>query len=546
MVETRQSLNRASSISLSWLGIWIKDRAVSLCFVFVLGMAAYLTLMIHTPFNPDAVTMWNGSYGAGIWELQLGRWALGPLDSLRGALATPAYAIPLSLALYSLMCCVICDCWEIQSQTVRCLVGVLVVLSPYAASTLTYYYCSVDYAFAALCAVCAIKLLMEEGYQRFFFAVGILTISTALYQSSVNLAIVVAMTTVVIRAVNNQENDSITVNYHLALRLIAMLALSVVLYYVLLKLILAYNKLDMASYNGAREAGLSAMLGSLGSTIPQAYVQFARLFAGTSLARNAFHIRLINACIFSLFTFACLWQLILAVKNRLISERDAIGIMLCIAALPLVVNFVGLFATSADLDARTMVAHYLILPFVITMTLSIGMKLGRVVTTPRQSLITQSLLCSSLICAALLALALWTQVNADLAYMTQHQQWMQKLADRVALSAQEAGYQGGSDTRQLIIVGTPDNQFEAELPLVDEVNNFAHYSVFWTGYEGASQGGWRDLMALEQGWKVNEISPAEFKNIAQSPEFQTLPSYPNQAAISEINGQLVVKISDSY
>lgn len=220
---------------------------ISLCAVFLWGLAAHGYCFMQSSFNHDSLAEFNGVVFGNQLKLSLGRFVV-PLyrNIFRTDLTLPWLIGVLALLWLGLAVFLLLRIFEIHSKIVAVLIaGVFTVNTAITATAASYLHDFDTDCFAILCAVAAIyfwRKMPWGGVIGAVFVVGTLGI----YQSNISVTIVLAMLVCILDLLDCQDCRRVFRN---GLKAIGMLLLGVVLYYTALRVVTAVTGLGLATGN---------------------------------------------------------------------------------------------------------------------------------------------------------------------------------------------------------------------------------------------------------------------------------------------------------
>lgn len=527
--------NRANAIKTS-LWPWFLDNRLPILCSFTLGLIVHFPIFVKALVNPDTI-VFTHYYQAGIWEYQLGRWGLPIVDHMLGGPVTLCFSSVGALALLSLVGIVVCDALGVGSVAVRTLACSLLCTSPYVAVNLTYYYCSRAYALAYLLTVFAVGLMSRDSVTRFKAVVAsmMMVFALSLYQTSINIALVLLLFTTIVRPlIRGEAHGSDVAN--LIMRGL-WLALCLVAYYGLATLILHIQGIDFASYGGANSVGLIATITAFPNTSISIYKQFVSMLFGTDIARNAFRIRWANAGIMLAFMLKLLHRAIIEHRNK---GMAIAMIALTVITLPIACNFVCLFAPDNHLAMRMTPAYYLVPMSALCYVFDSGYSKREEARLKGLSQLSWLIVGG---CALMLLWGYASQVGIDYLVMDAKERNTEHLVERIQASADQYRMENGS-TGSVIVMGRPsDGNFAFEVAGEELVDPFALQTYFWNT-DITTCDSWHHLAVYTLGTSINDCPGDYYEALSRTDTLKAMSLYPNQGSITEIDGNIVIKVAD--
>lgn len=490
------------------------------------GAIVHFWLYSHGLITPDA--LWFGEEYIGGWEITSGRWALAYLDYLTGGMCSPIFVALVTLVCYAAAGILIIDMFEVNNKALQYVIPSYLVSSSLAAQTMTYHFSGDAYALAFFAAVICVYLLVKyDGWFSVLLSILILAVALGIYQPNLGVAAGLAVM-VLLRQMMNQT-FSWERFFRLAVRMLVMGAVGTVLYYVILKVLLHINGLNLSAYKGADGIGVMAILKSLPVTIVQAYHDFGSYFFGESIAVNSYGLKTMHVIVALLFAAAmCIHFL------RVKSVLKTIVALLLLAALPLMCNLIDLMTPSTSIYLLMTGGMLSVVPFVFSVVFD---ELEEMASVKWKRLMQRA----ALVVPLLLIYSSFLVNNASSLLMWQNEQKALQLANRICYSIEEYGIY---DDQKVLIAGVPRfGNYKQRSLLSDDSEVFANWELIWKTYDG-SLACWRQLFHRYLGIDLNWCWEYEYRNIAQTEVFRNMPNYPAEGSIGYIEDTLVIKVSD--
>lgn len=119
-----------------------------------------------------------------------------------------------------------------------------------------------------------------------------------------------------------------------------------------------------------------------------------------------------------------------------------------------------------------------------------------------------------------------------------------QLADSIIESLIADGYL--EDGAPVAFVGKPcENPMFAKRPAWSSANRYAKFGDWWTG--GANnRRSWSGVLVECCGIQLNLCSVEKYEEMRQTGVFSEMPIFPAEGSVREIDGVIVVKVSEAY
>lgn len=269
--------------------------------VYAFGLENLDSLCTTEPYQAD---LWQD---IPYWETQQGRWALRLFDALTEG-AHPPFLTAMAVCLFfGAAGVLLCDLFEIRGAVLRTAAVLLLVCSQYVQNLQSYRYCKAAYAcsflLAVLSVVCVLRWPHKAGVAG---GAACLMFAVALYQSSLGVAAVTCLLTVICRLLQDPQQKKELL--HSLLRMLLMGIVGMAAYLVVLRVLLGMYDVTLSEINGISQVGLQS-LGQLPQGILQAYRDFYEYFAGRSIAQNYYKIRPAYILLAGMSAAGVLWAL---------------------------------------------------------------------------------------------------------------------------------------------------------------------------------------------------------------------------------------------
>ena len=270
--------------------------------------------------------------------IALGRWFL-PVVCAPGSFYDLPWLAGLSaLLLHALGAVCICHMFRVRKTVTAVLIGALVITFPTVTSVLMYNYVADGYAFAFLLSCLAAMILVGER-PRYAVSVLCITLSVGIYQAYITVTIMLLLCYLIMEILYTD----ISVKRWLGkcLRFLAVGALGMVLYYLVLTVILKITDTAILDYQGASNTLSLAGLDVIGSLyiIKQSFLKY---FFDFSNGINVFGA--INCVILAGTVILYLAEII----RRRTSPVRLLLIAFCVICLPIGASVLALINSGVD------------------------------------------------------------------------------------------------------------------------------------------------------------------------------------------------------
>ena len=516
---------------------------------FICGIAVHLFSMMNVMENLDTLFETPRGFGAGLssgrWALEvLGRianrlWGIYRMPSVNGFMFVLFVAIAAALAVTVL---------KLRRHMSAALCGALFIVFPCAVSTLLFYFTSQFYGFAILLAVFSAWVLVKpiciprrgkDGQisakpsyvLTFMFSGGAMAVSLGIYQAYFPLAASLLVLSLIGDCLRGE--DSFSVIMRRALYYLANLAVGMLLYFILLRLALAFSSTGLTNYKGI------SSIGHISSGLLPFLLKYTRVAFFLLLHGNIYGlapIRFINILYRLLGLLSVAGMVYIFTKKRQKPLVIALAAVLC-CMFPYAVGLVRIMCPTNSLyDVTTiMVYGYVVVGFAPAVIMEALPE-----ATGKPFAIVNAMLRkgSMLMLAVLIALyAYFDEVNYTAAYYTTAQ--MENYT--TALVTQVRMTEGFDTEKQWVFIGDPND------PLLNnawDVHPLYHFNLAylqdvytWKNWIGA-------YFAYDPPIATDEEVDAILARKDIHGELADMPVFPNYGSIKIIENMVVIKMGE--
>ena len=500
--------------------IFSKKNLIFIGIFIIVGLLIHAELIIREVSNPDSIAS-GYVRDVGEREVSLGRWLLVILSNIRFNFSTPLISTFLAIVITNISTLFIIDLFNIKKNTNKILLAVFLLSTPAFVGTLSFFYCSSEYALSMLFSIlipwCVFKI--ENKKYSIILASVFLCLSMAIYQSYIGVAIGTYLIKIIQQLFNSKKD---TYNVKKVLKdifyIFLIILIGFALYAVTSEIALKIFKTDTSNFRGANNVSIINSIVNFPQSIFNAYKDFFDLFFSKQILRNSvYHRQFINLALFII--------LLVIVTFKNINEKKyteyIIQIVLLIL-LPLAFNIIVFIATGETV--RVMMAHGMFMIFVLLITLLDHYKIKVV----------------NFIAIIFLIILIETYIiSMNATYVSWGLTKNQTLftAEKILEEIEENGIY--NENRKLCIVGNitiNKNNGIYRMTLRD----MSEYGFFWPIERQYRS--WGNLFNNYFGYTFNFVTEKEYDRIISSEDFKNMEKFPNEGAIKVINNIIVVKL----
>ena len=502
---------------------------------FLLGVIMYFPIITQPLTNADGITISLTHKSSHEWENSLGRFGLQYVDRMRGNYIFPELTTFFCLFLLACIAVLIIEIFQISSKAARAAVGVILILSPSVANTLTYYYCSDSYMLAYLLAVLSAFFLLNKTRPA-SWALAIISIATSLtlYQAYIGVTITICLFWTIQHCLDIFEEKKKL--YRTIGRALSAGLLGVILYLGLFKLNQLITGVAAADNRGFNEMG-HLSLKELPVLIKRACVVALQYFFSDDLINNSWmHRKWLNVLIVGVTGAVIIY---LFFNKKRVKDKGRILIAIVgILCIPISLGCMVILAPEVDIYGAT---SLLMLPQMgIAYIFAISMY---------KYLAANRIWFKALLIAG--ALGVLFLLGTSAVYTSAFQTRLKENLNKTYYVASEIAHQMCSmdnydESRKVMIGGKMesgnypvlDNQLAWEME-----GTVANYGLIWPS-PSASQGCWHGVFNQFLGVNYTMCSVEEYNRISQMDEYKEMGNFPEEDSIKVIEGITVVKLSD--
>ena len=500
-------------------------------------LAAFFTgLLVHLPAMVRDIPNHDG-LGSMYFDQNMvtsGRWFLMIACGISSYFTVPWVIGLLGLCFLSLTAGLLADLTGVKERTSGALIGALLAAFPALASTFAYVFTLDGYMLGLLLAVWAVWWVPKKKAGPVIGAVC-LAFSLGTYQAYLSFAIVLCLYRLLIAFAETDAFPSPKQKLGLALRYAGMGAGGAVLYYVLLRILLAIQGKELDTYQGISGIEGGRGLGSMLQSLPGIYRDFLHFtLKGKILAPNGF-----AALALGILLALTLYVIVrnAARKGLLKKPLFYVSAVLACVLLPLSMNVILLITPSVN--------YHLIMRYVwiLLPVLAVGY-LGSRPEGEGPFFGEKSLLPGMVLTIAAAVLIFCYGLADNIGYSNLQKKYEKtyayclRLLDRIE---QTPGYEQGMPVAIIGVVG--DESF----PLTDLTGDVTENMIGLNGdylvYTGAN---YEAFFRNYLGATLNFLPVEDVTEIYYSDVYRQMDSFPGPDSVRVVDGILYVKTENKW
>ncbi len=497
----------------------------------ILGYAVHLYAFTNLIPNADGIDR--------IYDPQQmtmsGRWFLHYLTMLTGGTEAPALIGLLTVLLLGLTAAFACDLLGIRNPLYAALAGGALIITIPNCYTFAFIFTASAYAAAALLAVLSIWTVVKfQGWKPVLIGACLLALSMGGYQTYLTVASSLYLMLVILRIGDGQSAswEKGSSNLKTLLHPILIFPIGAVLYYITLQIFLAVKGISLTHYRNMSDLlSLKGMLSMVGQ-IPHVYADWFELLFVTGyqpyVTKGMVILHVVLVILLVWMLVRVLGQLVRA-KNNQGHVISLILVMASILLLPFSMNFWELLAAS------TPNMRY---PAELLFLLILALAERQFANADKPSIRWEA------VCA--LAMAGLLLLNAQMInriYTAMDTAHRATLSFMTVLAGRIEDMPGYTPDQKVYLIGKPSDQIlrsgVPEFDLVSCAQSPANTVLLANKHLYYYFEKWLNIP-----WE--EPSEEEMMAWSDSAAFQAMPIYPADGSIQNIDGNIVVRLSDHY
>lgn len=497
---------------------WNREDGILLIFSILIGFITHFYLFTHEVMAPDMVG-YSSLYTAGDWEVSLGRWGIQIINGLRGGMINSFLITIVCILGASLSVIFIRKIFEIESRIISLLFATVIMTAPQMAETLLFTF-TADAYFCAILLSCLAAYMISRtniGLGKYLLAGICIIFSLSIYQTYIGLTIGIIIILFIHRLLKEEDTKE---NVKWFIKNMCFILICLILYFLITKIYLYANGLELASYRGANSFGIDILF-QIPESVIKIYRQFVEFLFGESVIYNQFWKRNILNGIITGILFLCLVHQIIREKIYH-SPTRLLLLVVAILLFPLGVNIIGIIMPTTGINLVIGYAEilYYILFFVVIE------KEIRLLRIP--SYVAVTILCGTFI------------LSNNATYMARYDVFQNYYTESIRILSKVEMLDGYSN--------------ELKWMFSDNIQYVSAYSKMANGFISnnymtwsAAKGIWLNKPFYKKyfGKKINMVTYEQHNAILESEEFQNMGIYPENDSIRIIDDIIVIKLSEN-
>lgn len=518
------------------LGLDISDLRYFL--VMLLFSAVVFFLLISQRLTNTFDGLWNNTwFFGGYWQVVTGRWLWPVIDALRFGIQTEPFNSLLTLSMSALAVTRLRKFFTEKDSVVTYLAGMAVLASTVTGIQLSYRFQSPVFGCSFLFSVLAAERVVRAADFRKAVVQGalLLVMSLACYQTSLDNFCLLLLTYLLLLLFRNVDREK--VHAHIE-RSLCSAAAGMVLYFLLTKLIVWACGWQMASYNGGADVSVLSILKNLPNAIAETYQLFGAYFF-----QNYYRHNILQPVGFFVLVFLALSIGLLNRFRKMLHRKNWEYILLGVAALivlPIMCNAIMLITSEAVWLLQMGEGLNLFVP--VCLLLLEGTRTNQ----PMVKKYVRAARTGAVVLAVLVVYGNVCSAVIDQEAMYEGRKTLKSMSDHIADDLMSSGYFDDNEQLPVLFVGRPSSNssfMKREYYLY--ANPYAQMGRFWLN-DYSARASWKAVFRDITPAKLKHCSVEQYGELYSRTELEQMPVYPQEGYIQQIDGVVVVKISDDY
>lgn len=487
--------------------------------ITIIGFIINLPLFTKNILTADIILN-TTYYNAYSWELSLGRFGLFLLGILKSYVVIPHLELLLSLILIGFITILLIDLFDIKNKYLKLLIGWILVISPSVFTTLLFHYCSFAYTLSFFLSIFSIHILWKGKNKKTKYLISGISqvLALSIYQAYIQVTVTLFLFLILKKLLEKN------LDYKELLKNFITILLSLISYFILMKLSIALLNIDMSSYSGANQFGIKNIL-NIPQEILTTYITFFQYFRGNQILNNTYlYNHILNFLILILLLGIIIYK---SIKKKL-KVKDYLVLFTIILILPISMNLILLIIP--DTKMQLLMSSSYILLFIFFIYLIKDLKKTKYIGIILLLILSRNFIIEQYS----------TTKTLEITYNKTYQ-----IASNILDHINQYNYKD-----KIMITGNLENNDYYNNNNKNELNNLkklnygfiSNKSLFWEEYTNIKNG-WLRFYYEHFGVDLNFVSEEEYNTILQKEEFKEMTTYPNKNSIKKIDNIIVIKIS---
>ena len=461
-----------------------------------------------------------------------GRWFLKVLSAISSDYSMPWVNGMLAILAIATATCFLIQIIKLEKLSSMLLTASILVTFPTVGATLGYMF-TADAYFMGLALACIAVYMADRGKKGIFVSIVLLALALGTYQANWTFAL--AMMYVIVLAELVESEKTLGQSMKKIIKYMFILVLSFILYYGILKIILALGKNELASYQGI-SGMLDFNLQRICSAGIRTYTSFLR-----NLTSNLPGTTFINTWgnVFLFFVMILQSGYIVIKKRSRDLPRRILFITLIFGLMPIGLNAITLLV-APNVEVHMLMIYALALYFILAIKIN---ELFSPIIKGRTSLVLA--LCILILCSYQTYSG---YIINNKAYLAMDLSFNKTYATALRFLSRIEEAEGYSADAKVAFIGDTSYEENAYLNSKVLLETRVHELENMTGVPLNNvcilQNTWYHFIYDYMGISLKKPTDEDMAALKETEEFKAMSAFPANGSIQEIDGVIVVKLSE--
>ncbi len=506
---------------------------------FAFSVLLYIVLIANQLSN-NYDTLWVGNHELpGLWELSIGRWFWLYIGYLCLGISSEPVTSCLTLFFITVGTVFILDVFGQIGKKTGYVAGFLILSSSTVCNYLSYRYMSPTFGASFCLSVLAAWILAGKSkrgrvkrVKQVLAASMAVMLSLGAYQANIACTCVVLVVAFMKKTIDEKDGKELL---HFVCRSLAALAAGCFFYKIVWSFHMMVFRISPASYNGADSLSLQDMVLSFPQSVVRACQAFQNYFFTNGIKHNIFQEYGLYYVVFAA-TFFVLVLKVTEIAGKSLFRAVLFAVAACI--LPMASNASLFLATKAGIMIQMTAGMAILFPTILCLVNSIR-ETDQTVWAGLHKAV--RMFCMAVFAVLLYGSVYMVVVDQDALYDgTKATETL--VHEVVAELREEQMYDTG---KTYLFIGPPNGNpmFQATKHW-NMANDYAKFGQFWTAAACVRQsyGGVLRNIGINLTFAGDDV----YDSLIQQEKVKNMPLFPAEGCIQEIDGDIVVKISELY
>lgn len=500
-------------------GHWKKGRIIAWT-VMITGSLSYYLLVLKEFQSPDGYLEGFVLYHNAVWASANGRWLQRYLSLSAFNVVMPLFAVALYMFSTAVAVYLVVRLLHIEKNWNVIGISIVMTASPAVIEQLPYTYMAPAYSLALLFTVLYVYFNTECKRVGFSVFGGVfLCLAMGLYQSYVGVSVCLAVMMLIFKLMD----EGLTVKWlRHVLRYMGTGIFGLVLYYVIMKIDVTSRSLVMSKR--AREIDFMGSLAKFPKRFIYTYKCFFDYFLDWRIKRNVMY-----AVLFLILLIILAVAVFSFVRKK--KWKEMFLFLILVALIPPAMNCVAFICTEDPI--RNIMSYQMVLMIPFGMALLERSGKGKIRYLQFMAALLCSLIGWTYVISANITFRCWDLSNRRIHFVAEN-----IVSDILAMPEYEDG-------KSIIVAGFIDDSTMRNRYWLLYAHAFevADHVILWEGADSLRTMG--EYLMLNFGIDAGTYTREEYYNIIDSDTFASMGVYPERDSIAEIDGMIVVKMSEN-